>query len=258
MLLLLLINSCGTLRNGHIWGDDVNYLPGWEKIRDAAYDAATAPEVWIPLSGALVVHVTNTDHDISSWAIKRTPIFGSQKNAAAFSDHLLYFSQVAYISSALMAPGGDDFGDWIYAKLKGFSVGTLTYFSNKALTDYIKIETGRLRPDESNHKSFPSGHTSKSAVYYMLTTRNIETIPYFAENKTPIHIGFTVLTTATAWSRIEANRHYPTDVLAGAALGNFIGAFINDAFIGIEHSHNLDFHLSSYENSYMLNFIIKL
>lgn len=36
----------------------------------------------------------------------------------------------------------------------------------------------------------------------------------------------------TAWARVEGNVHYPSDVLVGAALGNFIGMFIHDAFIG--------------------------
>jgi hypothetical protein len=37
---------------------------------------------------------------------------------------------------------------------------------------------------------------------------------------------------ATAWARIEAGAHYPTDVLAGAALGNFVSLFVHDAFLG--------------------------
>jgi hypothetical protein len=35
-----------------------------------------------------------------------------------------------------------------------------------------------------------------------------------------------------SWARLEGNYHYPSDVLLGAALGNFIGRFLNDAFIG--------------------------
>jgi len=35
---------------------------------------------------------------------------------------------------------------------------------------------------------------------------------------------------------LEAGSHYPSDVFAGVAIGHFIGAFINDAFLGIEKS----------------------
>jgi hypothetical protein len=44
------------------------------------------------------------------------------------------------------------------------------------------------------------------------------------------------LTTGVSWARVEAGSHYPSDVLAGVAMGHFIGAFINDAFLGIEKS----------------------
>ena len=31
---------------------------------------------------------------------------------------------------------------------------------------------------------------------------------------------------ATAWARVEADRHFPSDVLAGVALGNFVAEFM--------------------------------
>ena len=33
-----------------------------------------------------------------------------------------------------------------------------------------------------------------------------------------------------AWARVESGAHYPSDVLAGAALGNFTTLFIQEAF----------------------------
>jgi len=39
--------------------------------------------------------------------------------------------------------------------------------------------------------------------------------------------------TATAWARVEAGKHYPSDVLAGAALAHFVTVFIHDAFLGL-------------------------
>jgi hypothetical protein len=44
-------------------------------------------------------------------------------------------------------------------------------------------------------------------------------------------LALTALAAGTAWARIEAGQHYPTDVLAGAALGNFIAILIHDAFL---------------------------
>ncbi len=257
-MILISISSCSTLSNGRKWGGDVDYLPGWEKIGDAAYNAATAPDVWIPLGGALVVYSTNIDHKIANWASKNTPIFGSQNNADNMSDYFSLSSQVLYVTSALLTPAGDDTKEWIFSKIKGSSIVFGAYYTNVFFTDLIKTKSARLRPDGSNRKSFPSGHTSKSAVHNILSVRNAETLPYFSGYSTQIHLGFSAMTAATAWARIEAKRHYPTDVLAGAALGNFIGAFINDAFIGINHSHEVNVHFSQDENILMVNLNFKL
>jgi hypothetical protein len=49
----------------------------------------------------------------------------------------------------------------------------------------------------------------------------------------PLQVGNIVLATFTAWARVEAQKHYPSDMLAGAALGHFLTAFIHDAFLGL-------------------------
>ena len=49
-------------------------------------------------------------------------------------------------------------------------------------------------------------------------------------------VGLITLTIGTSWARIEAGWHYPSDTLFSIALGNFIGSFINDAFLGLDES----------------------
>jgi len=51
-----------------------------------------------------------------------------------------------------------------------------------------------------------------------------------------MEIGFGVIAAGTAWARVEGGVHYPSDVLAGMALGHFVAAFINDAFMGLNDS----------------------
>jgi membrane-associated phospholipid phosphatase len=47
------------------------------------------------------------------------------------------------------------------------------------------------------------------------------------------------LATGTALARVEAEIHYATDVLVGAALGNFISRFIHDAFLGLREDQSI-------------------
>ena len=54
-----------------------------------------------------------------------------------------------------------------------------------------------------------------------------------------------------AWARVEGDRHYPSDVLAGAALGHFLSAFIHDAFLGLPEDKKFDFAVFAYKNGAM-------
>jgi hypothetical protein len=49
-----------------------------------------------------------------------------------------------------------------------------------------------------------------------------------------LNFGLDALTYGTAWARVEAGFHYPSDTLVGISIGNFNGAFFNDAFLGLE------------------------
>ncbi len=249
--------SCGTMRNGRKWGEDANLLPGWERIQKAAENAITAPEIWVPLTGALLIHATNTDYQIANWASTHNPIFSSKSNADNFGDYSLYFARMAYYSSFILTPGGEKIDVWMGSKIKGAAIGLASTQINEKSVSYIKHEGERLRPDRTDYLSFPSGHTSKVAVHNMLTLRNLENTRFCSCAKTGLHIGISSITIATAWSRIEANRHYPTDVLIGAAIGNFLGSFIHDAFIGIDHNHEIDFSVSTFENNLALDLMIK-
>ena len=58
-----------------------------------------------------------------------------------------------------------------------------------------------------------------------------------------LQIGNTVLASGVAWARVEARKHYPSDVLAGAALGHFLTAFIHDAFLNLPEDGSVDFSI---------------
>jgi hypothetical protein len=53
-----------------------------------------------------------------------------------------------------------------------------------------------------------------------------------------LDIGLDALAIGTSWARVEAGRHFPADTLFSMALGNFIGSFVNDAFLGLEAANS--------------------
>jgi len=224
------------LQNGRGWGQDATLAPGWDRISRAAWNAAASPATWGPAAGVLAFKVGNADRNLSLWAIDRTPLYGSQRNAARASDSLGGAISAAYVGTALATPGGDEPGEWALSKARGFAVGYGAVAITSQLTGFLKDETARTRPNGSDTQSFPSNHAMKAGVYGALASRNLEALPLSGETVMASRIALGTLTTAVAWARLEAGSHYPSDVLAGAAMGHFIGAFINDAFLGIEKS----------------------
>ena len=91
----------------------------------------------------------------------------------------------------------------------------------------IKHIAGRHRPYEnlgpnvfvpfSGNTSFPSGHTA--AAFAIIT-------PWVYYYPGPITYGLFALSTGTALARIARDKHWPTDVLAGATLGFLTGRFL--------------------------------
>lgn len=201
-------------------------------MRDAAVNAARDPFVWAPLAGAAVVQIDDWDRRISDWARRHTPVFGSEEDASRWSDDLRDASVLAHWATILATPGGDDPGPWLVAKAKGGLVTAAAVASTVAITRGIKTTVHRDRPNGDDDESFPSGHTSSSAVHTRLASRNLRWMPISTATRRTLDFGLAALTVGTSWARIEAGQHFPSDTLFSAALGNFVGSFFNDAFLG--------------------------
>jgi membrane-associated phospholipid phosphatase len=239
LLVSLLAAGCGRLPDGRRWADDVTAAPGWERVGRAAHGAASEPETWVPAVAALVVLLFGDDANISGWAVDHTPLFGSPEGAARASDVLAGTAYAAAVLSAGAAPSGERAGPWFADKLKGFAVEAVTLAANDGTTLLVKRGTRRERPDRSNRQSFPSAHTSGAAASAALTVRNIEACTRSPWAIATSRFAADTLVALTGWARVEAGRHYPSDVLAGAALGHFIGAFMHGAFLREGQPHEV-------------------
>jgi membrane-associated phospholipid phosphatase len=242
ILLLLCTNiffsGCGTMRNNRGWGQDATLSPGWGRVGQAARTAASAPETWGAAVGALAFQIGHADRNVAEWASKSTPVYGSQRNAGNMSDDLLMTAGAIWVVSGVAAPGGDTVEDWTINKAKGFGVEASTGILTQGAVEYLKSATDRTRPNGVDRESFPSGHSSGAALFGTLASKNIGTFGWSDSAMIASRLGLGALTAATAWARVEANQHYPSDVLAGIAIGHFFGAFFTDAFLGIDNPRN--------------------
>ena len=95
------------------------------------------------------------------------------------------------------------------------------------LAGALKTIFGRSRPESggdpddyglfSGHRSYPSGHTTAA---FAIVTPWVMYYPHLAT------YGLFALSTSTAIARIALDKHWPTDVIAGAALGYFTARWL--------------------------------
>lgn len=100
-------------------------------------------------------------------------------------------------------------GDWKGTKQAAFSLGA-TY----AVTSGLKLVVEEERPDDSNDKSFPSGHTSSSFAAAATLHKRLGW-----EVGVPAH----VVATFVGVARVKADKHFVHDVIAGAVIGEAAG-----------------------------------
>lgn len=241
LLATVVLSGCGTLPNGHRWGEGAFYPIDLDRVSRAAHDAFFNINTLAPLTGALVFAVDDFDQRTSDWAVKHTPIFGSPLDARDASDNLRTALEVEAVITAIATPSGDTFNDWIVSKGKGAAVELLAAGATDNVTSWLKSGTNRTRPDKTSDRSLPSAHASEAFSFATLANRNIDSIDMPSGLRPAIKAGNLVLASGVAWARVEAQRHYPSDVLAGAALGHFLTAFIHDAFLNLPEDRNVDF-----------------
>ena len=100
-------------------------------------------------------------------------------------------------------------GDWRGVEQAGLSMGAAF-----GITGGLKYAIPERRPDGSDNKSFPSGHTSVSFAAAATIEKR-----YGWQVGLPAHI----VAAFVGVSRIEAKKHFVGDVLVGAVIGEASG-----------------------------------
>ena len=235
LLLAVVVLASGCATNNHYLGETTTLTPGWSALKNATIEAFTDPNVWAPTLAAVALQINDLDEQISDELYENNPVFGNVENAKDWSDNFRNYTTLSYASTAIAAPGPDSTAAWLGTKVivlgsQWVSVEIVDEFRRE-----IQHRTERTRPDESNNFGFPSGHTTTAAYQAQLAEINIKHLEVSKETKRNLNLTVNGFAAAAGYARVEAGRHYPSDVLVGWALGNFFGHYAN-AFIDPKHN----------------------
>jgi PAP2 superfamily len=164
-------------------------------------DYLTQPAVLIPLGIGVTAAIVS--HWDKPWEKKLRGTMGGNQTIGNVT---LYTLLGGALLSGVLFPGpGRNGWDQLFNEGEAFGATALT-------TTVLKETVRRPRPFEGGGSvhSFPSGHSSGAFAAATLIERNsgeLAAIPAYS------------LAALTAYSRVDAARHYPSDVLAGAAIG---------------------------------------
>ncbi len=165
------------------------------------------------------------DHTARDWSQRHR---STTSNAFAhvgngFGDKFLVFPGLGVAMLAAKAGHSDQTFDTFWEMTQSAALAA-------AGAEVIKVLFGRARPPEqpNNHAyfrplvlrdhSFPSGHT---ATAFALATAAAAGTKSKALH--PVYFGVAAL---TAWSRVNNDRHWLSDVIGGAAVGILVGRFV--------------------------------
>jgi membrane-associated phospholipid phosphatase len=178
-----------------------------EAWKDSVWDQYLAtPAVLLPISLALsAVIISHWDHRLAKqWE----GVLGGQETLSNVGVYTLIGASAGL---GLLFPGeGRNGYDEIWTVGEAFLASYLT-------TSLLKLSVKRLRPIHGE-QSFPSGHTSMAFTGATLIERNSGLwlgVPAYG------------LAAFTGFERVESGRHFPSDVLAGAAIGTLMAGIVD-------------------------------
>jgi len=215
------------------WGDRVSLPADAAQVGNSLLGASLDPRFWIPAVAALVFGMKDFDERASDWAIDHRPLFGSEGSANTASDALLGVLAAETVVTMALTPSGTESSGWISGRAKGVLVEIAALGATIGTTELLKETVERKRPrNEVLTSSFPSGHSSEAFALVTLSSKNYQAMGLDPSTRGWIEAGNTVVAGLTGWARVESGKHFPSDVLAGAALGHLVTTFVHDVFMG--------------------------
>jgi membrane-associated phospholipid phosphatase len=201
LILFAQFTSAQSLYN-HAAGDSASHAHRWYKT--TTFHTVLAP---VSLVAFGVANMGNRELPISSGDVQRWRQREFPRFTTDIDDYMPSASLVVMFS--LDAAGVESQHNWVNQAI----IFGLANALNGYATKQLKLKTDVLRPDGSDRLSFPSAHTSSAFVAAEMLHQE------FKDKSVWISIAGYSLASAVGALRIMNNKHWLSDVAAGAGIG---------------------------------------
>ncbi len=240
----MFLSGCSTISSLHNDDKGLTFSPTWERVTTAAENALYDPGTWIPAAATVAVAVSGKDKEWALDTFNTRPLFKNQ-DAHQISEQtreLLYLGMVATALPAQPITTENRYLEGLTMATAQFATISATTLATGVLKKNISRKIPNYDPLQPDDESFPSNHATEPFAAVAVIRRNSDRLNVSDGWKTVIKSTAYVTASVSAWARIEMGLHYPTDQLLSAAIGNFIGLFVHDAFL-LSPDINLKFSL---------------
>ena len=240
IMTLIFLSSCSLIKKKGTWGKDALWPLKGSRISEAFKKNITSAHVWAPAVAAGTIHWAGWDGKISDWAYDNNVLFDNHTDSSSWSDTMNNILKYEMWIAPLLTPSQDEESSlkaWAWRKGKGYvAIGLATRTADLS-HDVISKYSKRLRPNRENNLSFPSGHATQAGARNMMISKNLDAIDMNKYLRTGLKTINTGLAGTVLLARIEAKRHYPSDVLMGYSLGSFFSGFVYDSLMNYDPEH---------------------
>lgn len=248
--MLTVIRGCVLLSALSSCAGTLNTIPSTARAPQAAWEAATDSRTWIPAAASAGFLILNADETVSDWAQEHAPIFQTTSRAQEKSDSLRTLAHrsmdLAILSNFYVY--GNTPRSW-----QQVGLGYGAAISSTETAGGLKALVDRDRPHPvSGSPSWPSQHATRAFAYSASARESFGAAGLNNPLTDSVTLMGDIAAIGCAWARVEAGAHYPSDVLAGAALGNFAAIFLQRVFAPTDPVLSLS--LNTQQREYSMSF----
>ena len=165
-------------------------------------------------------------------AFDRPATYRWSPDAARASDILVTVAMVAPLTLAVTEPGSRNAGTLVtmYGETVLLNVGLVTRPSRPwsggcgpTPTTTTRTSAWTCAPATDAVHSFPSGHTANAFAAAVFTSTVYGKLHPDGSGRTWVWAGSLTVATTVGVLRYAAGKHFPTDIIAGAAVGSLVG-----------------------------------